>query len=794
MMTQSYNGVYDYEFHLVPPELKTKEWALEYLKTRYPLWTTYFNSTYWNGRVDYNLLRLYGQGRQPESIYYKDFYPDGYMQDSTSGNDWLGMRWNIVSPIPNCVNNLISKVEERTYPDIECEATDELAQNEKEEKKLLLKFQKEIDGFLAEASAKMKLPAPMKSNLGKGKLTPNNPDGMSALKDIEFDLSNDVELGMYMDMYYRNAVEIANEICINTLFEMNEYPEILREQRIEALYFGVTATRNYMDSNTCMPKIEWLQLENIVASWGKRKDYKDSEGWSYNKMMSLNEVISKFGKELDPDKVRKIFAYGVTNYGYWNGSTYNTGWTYTWDKITRSDLDRVKVKVAYFEFKSQNYETNEVINGKHGSKKIKKKNSDYKTEKENATVDYSWAQVVYKGYYVVGMDEIFQYGMLENMVREEGNEQQVMFSLSMYRFAEKSFVEHCIPHANGIQLAFLKFQLELRQSVPSGHAFDIDRLAEIQLGDGKKLNQLEVIRFYSQTGKFPYRSMDEDGNALPMAQNGQLPIGDLPNGVSQAVSGYINAINFHMSQIYQMTGYNPITMEGQLAPPRTSAAATQVAAQGSESVTDYLVKGFNVLIENCARYMGALVQDMATYKGEGWEALKRMVGKENMDVVESMENIGAHRFGIWMKEKVSDEEMNQLKQFVMDAYQKGNLLISDVLLIWFLKDWKQALALANLKIKKQTAKNEQMQMAQMQMQQQQIDSQNQLTAQMKQMEFQTSIQNTNTKSQALLEAEKLKNMGKVTTQQVADQSKSQHIAQQNYGAFQKELLKQQQAA
>lgn len=780
-MTDKNIGLYDYNFHLVPPEEKTEQWAIEYLQSRYPLWTTYFNSSWWNGRTDFNLLRLYGEGRQPETLYYKDFYPDGYMQSTAAGgagNDWLGMRWNINSPVPNFINNIIAKVEANTYPEIECEATDDLVQNKKEEKKLLLKFQKILDDDLKEISAKMKLRQPMKSNIAKGKTDMASADAMSALKDIEFDMSNDVELQMYMDIYYREAVEIANELCINTLFQLNDYPQIMREVRQDALYYGLAATRQFMDNNTCMPKIEWLRLENVVMSWGRRQDYKDSEGWAYNELMTLNQVIGKFGKELTPDMCREIFTHGVTNYGYWNGSFYDTSWKWTWDKLTKADYDRVRVKVAYFEFKSQNYETTEVSSGKYGSKKIKKKQSGYKTEKEGASVQQDWAQVVYKGYYVVGMNKIFQYGMLENMVRDEGNEQITQYSISVNRFAAKSFVEHCIPHADGIQLAYLKFQLELRQSVPSGWAFNIDQLAEIQLGDGKKMNQLEVMRLFSQTGKLAFKSMDEDGNPLPMAQNGQVPIINLPNGVSAAVEGYVNAINFHLSQIERLTGYHPQVMEGQPLAPRTTQLATQLAQQGSESTVDYLIKGCNTMIENTARYIGQLVLDMATYGGDGWESLKRMVGNVNTSVIESMDKIAMHKFGIFIKEKMSDEEMMQFKQFVMDAYQKGQIDLSDVLMVWFLKDYKQAVALFNIKRSKQMAQQAQMAQQQFQLQQQQMQAQMALTAQLKQMEYQTAMRNTDVKAQSLIASEQEKNRGKIAAAQVDGFNKHKNTAMQ----------------
>lgn len=771
--------LYDFTFHLVNPEDKDEKWCLEYIKSRYPLWNNFFSTPFWNGRTDYATIRSYGRGQQSEMIYKQQFDPQGYMKSTAGGRpmiDWAALSWNIVNPLPKYKNIILANLERQTYPEVQCEAVDDLAKNKKQEKKLMIKFQKQIDEDLKEISAKMKLPKPMKSNMTE-KAGEQQPDPSSALKDIEFDFDNDVEFNMYISMYWREAVEIANELCIQTLFELNEYPEILKEVRNDAIDFGIAAQRIYMDNNTCMPKIEWLRLEGLVAGWGRRRDFKDIEGWAYNDMMTVNQIIGKFGKELSRDTVLEIFKFGISTYGYYDGSSYNTNWNQgqiSWDKIVKSDLDKVKVKVAYFEFLSQNCETTEYSKGKYNTTKAKKRKNGYKSEKEDSKVEQEWAQVVYKGYYVVGMDKIFQYGMLNNMVREEGNEQQVMFSLSMYKFADKSITEHCIPHLDGIQLASLKFQLELKQAVPSGWAFDIDRLAEISMGDSGKLDELEVMRMFTQTGRFPYKSIDDNGNPLPASATGALPISPLPNGVSVAIQGYIAAIQFHVSQIEMLIGYNSITAGG--APEaRQALGGIKIAQAASDNATYYLVSGLNTMIENCARYMGSMIMDMATYGGYGWESFKRMIGNANADVVESMDKIAMHKFGIFVKEKMSDEEMNQFKQFIMDAYQKQEIDLSDVLMVWFLKDYKQAIQLFNIKRNKQKRAMAESAQAQMQMQQQQIMSQNQLTAALAQMDKESRAQVAQITGQFNLQQEEMKQKGKIQNTQVQGINKNRDM-------------------
>lgn len=784
----------DYTFHLIDPKLKDEKWALDFIKSRYPQLTGFFSTPYWNSRQDFATIRAYGQGVQSATIYKKMFSPEGYAasKGAKTGVDWTGMQWNIVSPMPKYKNIVSANLEKGVSTEIQCTATDELAQNKREHDKLLLKFQQQLDADLAEMSAKMKLPKPMKSGMGD-EVQKSGGAEMSGINDMDFDMNSDVELQMYMDLTYKQSIELASEMAINTLFKLNEFDEIKKELINDALDFAVMPMRIYMDNNTCLPKMEWLKLENIKVGVGRRRDFKDADCWAYPEMLTVNELIGKFGKLVTPQDVKDIFKYGVTTNGYFNGTNYDRSWNNggQWnEKVTRIDLDRVRVQVAYFAFKSQNCETTEYAKGKYNSIKQKSREYGYKAEKKESTVKQEWAQVVYKGYYITGMDKIYDYGLLPNMVREKGREQQVMLDLQLYKLAEKSFTENCITHLDGIQLAYLKFQVELLMSKPAGYAIDIDRMAELSFGDGGKMDLLATTQMYTQTGTYLYKSVNEDGDMLAGAASGAKPIDFLPNGVSESVNGYMAAIQFHINQIEASIGYNPVTA-GAAPEARASATGQKIAAAAADNATYYLFSGLKTMVENAGRYMLSLVQDMSEYGGDGFEALKTMIGTTNMNVIKSMGKLHLHEFGVFIEEKLSEQELKEFQHMMFNAYEKGELPLSDILMLWRFKDWKQAIAIAQLRINKNMMRQQQAAQADMQMRQQELQSEQQLTAQLKQMEFQTSAQNTQQKVQGMLEAEKIKVAGKMNTQQIADNSKSQHIQQQNQGALLKESLKQQ---
>ncbi len=196
------------------------------------------------------------------------------------------------------------------------------------------------------------------------------------------------------------------------------------------------------------------------------------------------------------------------------------------------------------------------------------------------------------------------------------------------------------------------------------------------------------------------------------------------------------------------------------------------------------------MIENTARYVASLIQDMATYKGEGWEAMKQMVGNYNAAVIESMDSIALHRFGIFLKEMLSDEETAQFKQFVMDAYQKNEIDISDVLLVWFMKDYKQAVALFNVKIRKQKMLNMQMQQQGVQVQMKSEQDMNAMKMQLAQLDAETKKIVTDLAGNKALQLQQLKQTGNYNQHLVDSDLKQQQIKTKVAAETQKDLILQ----
>ncbi len=234
---------------------------------------------------------------------------------------------------------------------------------------LKLKVEKYVDAILADMSARMKLDKPMKSGLQKQ--VSGNASPSSDLGDIQFDLENDDELQLYMSMYYKQAVELAQELSIQSVFNQGEMDEIRKRMIWDAIIYSKSAVRAYTSSYTGMPKYENYHLADISVSYAERADYKDMTAWKGVKWMTMNKFIELCGLSVTDEVVKEIFNYAVKNWGVINEKGL-TVYQWNYSKINMIIFDRIRIPVAYIEIKSTDVLDYEVANTKDGRNKSRK--------------------------------------------------------------------------------------------------------------------------------------------------------------------------------------------------------------------------------------------------------------------------------------------------------------------------------------------------------------------------------------------------------------------------------------
>ena len=158
---------------------------------------------------------------------------------------------------------------------------------------------------------------------------------------------------------------------------------------------------------------------------------------------------------------------------------------------------------------------------------------------------------------VLGADKLLKWEKASNMVRPDSNFNKVMMNYvvsapRMYKGKIESLVSRMVTYADLIQLTHLKLQQVIQRMTPSGIYVDADGLAEIDLGNGTSYNPQEALNLYFQTGSIIGRSMTVDGDM----NAGKVPIQELPGGGGQQSALLIQAYNYYLQMLRDVTGLN----------------------------------------------------------------------------------------------------------------------------------------------------------------------------------------------------------------------------------------------
>lgn len=705
--TPDSNNLYDWSIHLIDPKLKDEKWCLNIIQRYKPLCLPFYQSFYAYGMrsFDTGLIHQYATGTQSPDIYKAIFDP----QNRTAS--YMGVDFERIPHVIPKFRQIMADNIIKIPVEIVATATDPIANNKRGKDKERLKMQKALDDELAVLSKAVGYSKPIKSGIDKQILkTPMSNVG-GGMDMSSLDMENDEELQLYMDAYYNMDVEVAFELAIQGIFEQNQIEETKKSWVYDAIDYGCAAGRNYCSDYTGLPKTEYLDVRNVLIPYTERRDAKNVDIWMYTYMFSLNECIEHIGAELTKEKMKEIYEWAVKtfNYKFRDGSYYN------WDNrsaYNRMDFDDIKVPMTYFEFKSPNCEVYEESTTKYGKQRIKKKDFSYQAMDGKNRNEY-WKFAVYGGYYLGGLEEIFKFGLINNMLTEKGKEQMTPYSLVFYLMDEQSMTERMIAHENNIIIAWLKAQQTLIDSKPPGYFFNWSVMSDIVVGDGGKITGLELAAMYRQTGSTFYNPLGESGD--PLLANPNAPHMAAPNGLPNNFMQYWESIRQEMQMIRDEIGLNEFT-DASTPNAKALVGVAKNSIYSSNSARQYLTDGVMNMIQDTARYTAVLISDIAQYNKSALKKIEAIVGRFNSDVVETLGKSYLNEIGIKLENELTETEKAEIRQLIIQEYAQGKLDLQDVLLIYFIRNYKLAARLLSLKSKKRAMQAAQAQQAQMEMQ------------------------------------------------------------------------------
>ena len=689
---------------------------------------------FYNQFLEFHKLRLYARGEQSVAKYKNELAVDGDLS-------YLNLDWTPVPIIPKFVDIVVNGMSDRLF-DVKCYAQDALSAEKRSN------FQSMVERNMLAKGLFEQIEKDFEVNVFEV-----NPEQLP---------ENDTEMELYMQMNYKPAVEIANEVAINTMLEENHYNDTRKRVDYDIATIGIGMCKHTFQEGDGV-RVEYVDPAHVVYSYTEDPYFKDCFYWGELKTIPIGEVL-KINPDLTQKDLEEISKYSQAWYDYYNVAQMYENSMFYRDTCT----------LLYFNYKTTNsfvYKKKEMADG---SFKTVEKDDQFnppqemmdegKFEKIEKRID-----VWYEGVMVMGTNIIIKWDMMKNMVRPNSASQYAMSNYvacapRMYKGVVESLVRRMVPFADLIQITHLKIQQVIARMVPDGVFIDADGLNEVDLGTGNAYNPEDALRLYFQTGSVIGRSYTQDGEF----NNAKVPISQLTsNSGGGKMQMLISNYNHYLNMIRSVTGLNE-ARDGSTPDPNSLVGVQKLAALNSNTATRHILQGSLFITRTLAEALSLRCADVLEY-ADFKDEFAMQIGKYNLNILEQIRNLYIYDFGIFIEMSPDEEQKAQLEANIQMALSKQDINLEDAIDIREMKNIKMANQLLKVKRKQLAEQKQQQEMQKQQMVAQTNMQSQQAAAQaaMQKMQAETQSKMQVAQAETAMSIEKMRNEAALKEQLMA---------------------------
>jgi hypothetical protein len=680
---------------------------------------------------DFHNLRLYARGEQSVQKYKDELSINGDLS-------YLNLDWKPIPIISKFVDIVVNGIAERTY-DIKAYSQSPNGVEKRTKYMEAILSDMEMREFNQEVESRFDV---------------NMKESNIANEDLP---ESSEELGIHMQLSYKQAVELAEEQALNVLFEGNKYELTKKRFYQDLTILGIGAVKTSFNTSEGVV-IDYVDPANLVYSYTDSPYFEDIYYVGEVKSIPVNELAKQFPhlSESDLEDIVKNKSFNKNN----NTTRFST------DKE-----DNNTIQVLYFNYKTYMNEVYKVKETGTGADKIISKDDSFNPP-EDMEGGYSKMQrsieCLYDGAMILGTDKLLKWEMSKNMMRPKSDFTKVKMNYAivaprMYNGKIDSLVKRITGFADMIQLTHLKLQQVLSRMVPDGVYLDADGLAEVDLGNGTNYNPQEALNMFFQTGSVIGRSFTSEGDMNP----GKVPIQEITSGSGgNKMQALIGNYNYYLQMIRDVTGLNE-ARDGSMPDKNALVGVQKLAAANSNTATRHILQAGLFLTAETAECLSLRISDILEYSPTK-NAFIQAIGAHNVATLEEMSELHLYDFGIFIELQPDEEEKGMLENNIQMALQQKSIELEDAIDLREIRNIKLANQLLKIRRKKKEEKDRQLQM-------ENIQAQTQSNTQAAQAAAQADIQ----KNQAL-------NAGKAELMQMEAQMEAQKMQQE--AGLKKELM------
>ena len=681
--------------------------------------------TSWN---NYHQLRLYARGEQSIQKYKDELAINGDLS-------YLNLDWKPVPILSKFVDIVVNGVSQKTY-DIKAYAQDPESVRKRTEYASKLYEDMISEEYLLE----------LKNTLGIDLYQSPDLDVLPESKD---------ELELHMQLSYKQAIEIAEEEAISSVFAQNKYDLIRRRLNMDLTVCGIAAAKtNFNTANGVT--VDYVDPAYLVYSYTEDPNFEDIYYVGELKAITIPELKKEF-PHLSKEELERIQAMP-------GNRSYITGW---------GDYDENTVQVLYFDYKTYHNQVFKIKNTDQGLQKALEKPDTFNPpENDNFERVSRSIEVLYSGAKVLGTDTMLKWELAENMSRPMADTTKVRMNYAIcapriYKGRIESIVSKCIGFADMIQITHLKLQQVISRMVPDGVFLDMDGLAEVDLGNGTNYNPAEALNMYFQTGSIVGRSLTQEGDL----NQGKVPIQELNSSSGGAkIQSLIQTYQYYLQMIRDVTGLNE-ARDGTTPDRNTLVGLQKIAANASNVATRHIVQSSLYLTLQLAENIGLKIADALEFPLTK-ASLQNSISTFNIKTLEEIVNLNLHDFGIFLELEPDEEEEAKLEENIQVALKSQGIDLEDAIDLRQIKNLKLANQMLKVKRKAKMAEDQANQQAN-------IQAQAQAQAQTAEKTAMAEVQKQQAISGANVEYEQAKSQMEIQRMQTEWQIKQQEMQLQH---------------
>jgi hypothetical protein len=718
-------------------EKKTYEYGLSVAKAVEGEWFRGDRGTGNGGRFGnnwsrFNDLRLYARGEQSVAKYKDELSINGDLS-------YLNLDWKPVAVLSKFVDIVVNGMTDKGY-EIKSFASDPYALKQRTDY---------VGNILRDMNAKPLLES-IQQNLGADLSYTSDPSNLPESKE---------ELDLFIQLNYKQSIEIAEEEVISNVFNYNKYEEIKKRLAYDLAVLGISAVKtNFNLTNGVV--VEYVDPASLVYSYTDDPNFEDIYYVGEVKSLSLEEIKKQF-PDLTQADLEEIQQYAGNN-------NYRTN-------FYNYDYDTNLIQVLYFEYKTYSNQVFKIKQTDQGLEKALEKPDTFDPpESDNFNRVHRAIEVLYSGAKILGQEKMLKWELAENMTRPYSNQTKVQMNYSisaprMYKGRIESIVSKCIGFADMIQLTHLKIQQVLARMVPDGVYIDVDGLAEVDLGNGTNYNPAEALNMYFQTGSIVGRSLTQDGDP----NRGKVPIQELQTSSGMAkIQALIQTYQYYLQMIRDVTGLNE-ARDGSQPSKDALVGLQKLAAAASNTATKHILQSLMYLTVRTAENISLRVADSLSFPLLK-EALLNSVNSFNVATLSEIESLNMHEFGVFLELEPEEEEKQMLEKNIQIALQAGQIGLEDAIDIRQINNIKLANQYLKLSQKKKRQREQEAQQAN-------IQAQAQANAQSAEQAAMSEVQKQQALTQEKVSIEQAKSQFEIQRMQTEAQIKRELMAEEfNY--------------